>query len=145
MPFGGYKHSGYGREKGIESLHHYTQLKTVAVKLTLPDFGAFPLARRRRPFDAFQVGQELVHHWGRTVTDGDNALFSTATCNWNPMHLNVEFRAFTDIRPWWSTRCWCCRWPLDYQSKTSRIRWRISRHRQLFISSPDVSRRHDDS
>ena len=33
MPFGGYKHSGYGREKGIESLHHYTQLKTVAVKL----------------------------------------------------------------------------------------------------------------
>ena len=62
--------------------------------MTLPDFGAFPLARKSRPFDAFQVGQELVHHWGRTVTDGDNALFSTATCNWNPMHLNVEFARF---------------------------------------------------
>jgi len=25
-PFGGYKQSGIGREKGIEALHHYTQL-----------------------------------------------------------------------------------------------------------------------
>jgi aldehyde dehydrogenase (NAD+) len=32
-PFGGYKRSGYGREKGIEALHHYTQLKCVTVKL----------------------------------------------------------------------------------------------------------------
>jgi aldehyde dehydrogenase (NAD+) len=28
-PFGGYKHSGIGREKGLEALRHYTQLKTV--------------------------------------------------------------------------------------------------------------------
>ncbi len=32
-PFGGYKGSGLGREKGIEALHHYTQLKCVAMKL----------------------------------------------------------------------------------------------------------------
>jgi aldehyde dehydrogenase (NAD+) len=32
-PFGGYKQSGYGREKGLEALHHYTQLKTVIVRL----------------------------------------------------------------------------------------------------------------
>jgi aldehyde dehydrogenase (NAD+) len=32
-PFGGYKDSGYGREKGIEALHHYTQAKFVAVRL----------------------------------------------------------------------------------------------------------------
>jgi len=32
-PFGGYKQSGYGREKGIEALHHYTQLKCVTIKL----------------------------------------------------------------------------------------------------------------
>jgi aldehyde dehydrogenase (NAD+) len=32
-PFGGYKDSGYGREKGIEALHHYTQTKFVAVRL----------------------------------------------------------------------------------------------------------------
>jgi aldehyde dehydrogenase (NAD+) len=32
-PFGGYKQSGYGREKGLEALHHYTQLKTVIVRV----------------------------------------------------------------------------------------------------------------
>lgn len=31
MPFGGYGHSGYGREKGLESLYQYTQVKNVAV------------------------------------------------------------------------------------------------------------------
>lgn len=31
-PFGGYKMSGIGREKGVESLWHYTQLKTVSVR-----------------------------------------------------------------------------------------------------------------
>lgn len=32
-PLGGYKNSGYGREKGIEALHCYTQLKCVTMKL----------------------------------------------------------------------------------------------------------------
>jgi aldehyde dehydrogenase (NAD+) len=32
-PFGGVKNSGYGREKGMEALRHYTQTKFVAVKL----------------------------------------------------------------------------------------------------------------
>jgi aldehyde dehydrogenase (NAD+) len=32
-PFGGYKQSGVGREKGVEAVRHYTQLKTVIVDL----------------------------------------------------------------------------------------------------------------
>lgn len=32
-PFGGFKKSGYGREKGVESLDAYTETKTVIVKL----------------------------------------------------------------------------------------------------------------
>jgi aldehyde dehydrogenase (NAD+) len=32
-PFGGHKNSGYGREKGIEAIHHYSHLKTVVVKI----------------------------------------------------------------------------------------------------------------
>lgn len=32
-PFGGYKNSGYGREKGIEALLQYSQLKCVTIKL----------------------------------------------------------------------------------------------------------------
>jgi itaconyl-CoA hydratase len=51
----------------------------------------FPLVRKGRQFEDFMVGQVFVHHWGRTITAGDNALFSTATCNWNPMHLNAEY------------------------------------------------------
>jgi aldehyde dehydrogenase (NAD+) len=32
LPFGGVKHSGYGREKGFEALYGFTTLKTVVVK-----------------------------------------------------------------------------------------------------------------
>ncbi len=39
MPFGGYGKSGFGREKGLEALRGYTQIKNVAVKLHLKDAG----------------------------------------------------------------------------------------------------------
>lgn len=32
MPFGGYKKSGFGREKGLEALKNYTQVKNIALK-----------------------------------------------------------------------------------------------------------------
>jgi aldehyde dehydrogenase (NAD+) len=32
-PFGGYKMSGYGREKGMEALQHYLQVKCVTIKI----------------------------------------------------------------------------------------------------------------
>ena len=32
-PFGGFKMSGYGREKGLEALAHYTHTKSVTVAL----------------------------------------------------------------------------------------------------------------
>lgn len=51
----------------------------------------FPLWRRGRLYEDFEVGQHFEHHWGRTITSGDNALFTTATCNWGPLYLNVEF------------------------------------------------------
>ena len=35
-PFGGHKYSGYGREKGIEALHHYGHVKTVTIRMELP-------------------------------------------------------------------------------------------------------------
>ncbi|GID30727.1 aldehyde dehydrogenase (NAD+) [Paractinoplanes brasiliensis] len=33
MPFGGHKASGYGREKGIEALNHYSHVKSISVQL----------------------------------------------------------------------------------------------------------------
>lgn len=35
-PFGGYKNSGLGREKGIEATRYYTQLKTIIIDLASP-------------------------------------------------------------------------------------------------------------
>ncbi|HEX6923412.1 MAG TPA: aldehyde dehydrogenase family protein [Bacillales bacterium] len=34
MPFGGYRKSGFGREKGLETLRQYTQVKNVALKVS---------------------------------------------------------------------------------------------------------------
>lgn len=47
--FGGHKHSGYGHEKGIEALHHYTHLKSVIVALEQPrtDGSAHPMHTRK--------------------------------------------------------------------------------------------------
>lgn len=33
IPFGGYKHSGLGRENGPTAIEHFTQLKTVYVEM----------------------------------------------------------------------------------------------------------------
>ena len=55
------------------------------------DASSFPTAAKGHRYEDFAVGQVFEHHWGRTLTAGDNSAFSTATCNWNPMHLNAEF------------------------------------------------------
>ena len=55
------------------------------------DPAQFTAVRKGNQYEDFEVGQRFDHHWGRTITGGDNAVFSTATCNWNPMHLNAEF------------------------------------------------------
>jgi aldehyde dehydrogenase (NAD+) len=43
-PFGGYKQSGIGRENGLETLHEYTQTKTVWVELSGQTRDPFTLA-----------------------------------------------------------------------------------------------------
>ena len=34
IPFGGYKNSGLGREKGVDAMRHYTQVKSVIVDVS---------------------------------------------------------------------------------------------------------------
>ena len=42
-------------------------------------------------FEDFQVGQIFKHHWGRTITESDNIMFSTMTMNYNPLYFNKEY------------------------------------------------------
>lgn len=56
-----------------------------------PDWESFETVTVGNQFEDFAVDQCFDHHWGRTITAGDNVIFSTATCNWNPMHLNAEY------------------------------------------------------
>lgn len=51
MPFGGYGKSGFGREKGLEALRNYTQLKNVAVRLQLEDNTGGPLSPTAGPVE----------------------------------------------------------------------------------------------
>jgi acyl dehydratase len=54
------------------------------------DLSAFALWPKGRSYDDFEVGQTFEHHWGRTITEADNVLFSTATLAYNPLYLNAE-------------------------------------------------------
>lgn len=39
-------------------------------------------------FEDFIEGRVFDHHWGRTITDGDNAAFTTQTLSFCPLYFN---------------------------------------------------------
>jgi itaconyl-CoA hydratase len=42
-------------------------------------------------YEDFEVGRRFVHHWGRTINEGDNSLFSTLTLHFNPTYFNAQY------------------------------------------------------
>jgi acyl dehydratase len=48
-------------------------------------------------FEEFAVGQTIEHAIRRTVTEGDNTLFSVMTMNPQPLHLDAEFAASSEF------------------------------------------------
>ncbi len=42
-------------------------------------------------FEDFKVGQSFEHHWGRTINESDNSLFTTLTLHFNPLYFNREY------------------------------------------------------
>ncbi len=42
-------------------------------------------------YEDFAVGRTFAHHWGRTINQGDNSLFTTLTLHFNPLYFNAEF------------------------------------------------------
>lgn len=56
-----------------------------------PDFSTFPLMRKGHRYQDFEDGQVFEHHWGRTLTEADNALFATTTLRFTPLYFNAEY------------------------------------------------------
>jgi acyl dehydratase len=56
-----------------------------------PDFAQFPLVPKGNAFEDFREGQVFEHHWGRTLTEGDNALFATLALRFTPLYFNAEY------------------------------------------------------
>ena len=57
-----------------------------------PDFRerAQPLPKGNR-FEDMSEGRVFEHHWGRTITGGDNAAFTTATLSFCPLYFNEPY------------------------------------------------------
>ena len=55
-----------------------------------PDLSSFPTRRRGHSFEEFAVGRVFEHHWGKTITAGDNSLFASVTHAYNPLYLNAD-------------------------------------------------------
>jgi acyl dehydratase len=50
----------------------------------------FKLVPKGNAFEEFAPGRRFRHHWGRTLTESDNAIFTTATLAYNPLYFNTE-------------------------------------------------------
>lgn len=42
-------------------------------------------------YDEFTEGRVFAHHWGRTITESDNTIFTTLTLAYNPLYFNDSF------------------------------------------------------
>lgn len=42
-------------------------------------------------YEDFALDQTFVHHWGRTLTEADNTVFTTLTLHYNPIYTNADF------------------------------------------------------
>jgi itaconyl-CoA hydratase len=57
-----------------------------------PDFRSRATLRSKgNRFEDMTVGRVFEHHWGRTITDGDNAAFTTATLSFCPLYFNEPY------------------------------------------------------
>ena len=56
-----------------------------------PDLAAFPLVAKGHRFEDFHEGQVFEHHWGRTLNEGDNSLFTTLALRFTPLYFNAEY------------------------------------------------------
>ncbi len=46
---------------------------------------------RGRIYEEFEVGEQRVHHWGRTITEADAIQFAHSTLAYNPLYFNRAY------------------------------------------------------
>jgi acyl dehydratase len=46
---------------------------------------------RGNKYEDFTVGRVFKHHWGRTINEADNTLFTTLTLHFNPLYTNRAY------------------------------------------------------
>ena len=49
------------------------------------------LRKRGQGYHDFVVGEEINHHWGRTITEADAIQFAHLTLAYNPLYFNREY------------------------------------------------------
>lgn len=49
------------------------------------------LRPRGRLYEEFEIGEEIHHHWGRTITEADAIQFAHLTLSYNPLYFNREY------------------------------------------------------
>ena len=47
--------------------------------------------QRGHTFEEFEIGKEFQHHWGKTITAGENALFTTSMLAFCPLYTNADY------------------------------------------------------
>lgn len=61
------------------------------MEYSVAELKVFPLRSRGNLFDDFVIGSVFEHHWGRTIEQSDNSIFSLTTLQLNPLYFNREF------------------------------------------------------
>ncbi|HTK99143.1 MAG TPA: MaoC/PaaZ C-terminal domain-containing protein, partial [Pseudomonadales bacterium] len=57
-----------------------------------PDFrNRATLAAKGNRYEDMTEGRVFEHHWGRTITSGDNAAFTTSTLSFCPLYFNEPY------------------------------------------------------
>lgn len=49
------------------------------------------LIAKGNQYEDMEEGRTFEHHWGRTITDGDNAAFTTQTLSFCPLYFNEPY------------------------------------------------------
>lgn len=66
-------------------------MQTVKDSMNHPVLERARLVSKGCDYSDFELGHVYEHHWGRTFSQAENALFTTLTMHFNPTYFNLEY------------------------------------------------------